>query len=111
MYMVFCVIDDPYLLNDVLAAWATAGITGATIVECSGIHQRSQHIPMRYAFDSDVTEEGHIGLFAIVADQAAVQACLAATETITGNLDDPNTGVFAAWPLAVVKGVPEAPAE
>ena len=110
MYMVFCVIDDPYLLNDVLAAWATSGIHGATIVECSGVYQISQQLSAVLNLDEDEADEGHVVLFAIVADQAAVQACLEATETVTGDLNDANTGVFAAWPLAVVKGVAQPPA-
>ncbi len=35
-----------------------------------------------------------------------VQDCLHATEQILTDLDGPNTGVFAAWPLAFVRGVP-----
>ncbi len=106
MYMIFFVLDDPNLLDETLAAWERAGIGGATIVESSGFQRRTKHLPMRYNFDSGLEEEGHISLFAIVPDEASVQACLGATEAVTGNLDDPNTGVFAAWPLSVVKGVP-----
>jgi hypothetical protein len=106
MYMIFFVLDDPSLLNKILAGWEAAGIGGATIVESSGLHRRTKHLPMRYSFDSGMEEEGHLTLFAIVPDEDRVQACLAATEVVTGNLDDPNTGVFAAWPLSSVKGVP-----
>lgn len=107
MYMIFFVLDDPSLLNKVLVAWENAGITGATIVESSGFHRRKKHLHMRYAFDSGMEEEGHTTLFAIVQDEARIQACLAATESVTGNLDDPHTGVFAAWPLGTTKGIPD----
>ncbi len=53
-----------------------------------------------------VVEEGHITLFVIVDGEQMVQDCLHATEQIVTDLDGPNTGVFAAWPLAVVRGVP-----
>jgi len=42
-------------------------------------------------------EEGHLTLMAMVETPEMVQACLQATETVTGNLDGPHTGVFAAW--------------
>ncbi len=34
-----------------------------------------------------------------------VEACLAATEKIVGDLDKPDTGVFSAWPLTFTKGI------
>ncbi|HPH97577.1 MAG TPA: hypothetical protein PKW33_13710 [Anaerolineaceae bacterium] len=110
MYMIFCVLDNPDLLDDVLAAWRQAGISGVTIMETTGMfRQIQQHIPMRYAFGSPQTvESGNITLMALARDEALVNKCLAATEEITGNLDGPNTGVFAAWPVAILKGVPQA---
>jgi hypothetical protein len=35
-----------------------------------------------------------------------VQRCIEAVQAVVGNLDDPNTGVLAAWELDVVRGVP-----
>jgi hypothetical protein len=108
MFMVFLVLDDPDQLDDVLQAWEKAGIRGATIIESSGIHRQLRRlIPMRYVFPRQGSqEEGHLTLLAIVETQQQVDACLQATESVTGNLDDPHTGVFAAWPLTTVKGLP-----
>jgi hypothetical protein len=39
-----------------------------------------------------------------VPNESDVQTCLSATETVTGDLSLPNSGMFAAWPLATVKG-------
>ena len=62
---------------------------------------------MRYLFQTPgLTEEGHLILFVIVEGEQMVQDCLHATEQIVTNLDGPNTGVFAAWLLAFVRGVP-----
>ncbi len=106
MYMIWMVLDDPEKLDDLLPAWEEAGVGGVTVIESSGMHRRLRRVPMRYLYGSDRTESGNLTLLALVPDEATVQACLEATERITGNLDEPNTGVFAAWPLAVVKGVP-----
>jgi len=40
-----------------------------------------------------------------VEDEDTVQRCIAAVESIVGSLDEPNTGVLAAWPAPIVRGV------
>lgn len=108
MYMIMFVLDNPDQLEVVLRAWEQAGISGATIMESTGFHRlRQRALPMRYFFPrAQSIEEGHLTLFVIVKTEEAVQRCLAATEKIVGDLNQPHTGVFAAWPLFVVKGVP-----
>jgi len=114
MYMVMLVLDDPNRLDDVLEAWSEQKIGGATIVESTGIGRRVSHrqVHARYDFGNvgDVVEAGNYTLFAIVPDEETARRCLAAVEAIVGDLDGPNTGVLAAWPLAMVKGVPPAAA-
>lgn len=112
MYIILCVIDQPEQLRPVLLAWQQQGITGVTILESTGIHRLSEqpHIPMRYAFGSASSERGNITLFTIVETEEAIQRCLQATEELVGDLDGPNTGIFAAWPLGFTKGVHDRPA-
>lgn len=107
MYMMIFVLDDPALLDQVLDAWCSAGVFGATIIESTGLHRRfRKHIPMRYSYGSvPVEEKGNYTLFAIVNDEERIQDCLAATEKVVGDLDEPNSGVFAAFPLSVIKGI------
>jgi len=109
MFMIMAVLDNPDYLDQVLQAWENAGIRGATIVESTGIQRlRHANVPMRFFFQQPQTmvEQGHLTLFVIVEDEKMVQDCLHATESIVTDLDGPNTGVFAAWPLAFVRGVP-----
>lgn len=110
MYMIMLVLDDPARLDEILEAWAQIGVSGATIIESTGMHRRTRrHIPMRYSFeDTSLQERGNYTLFVMVPGEDLVQASLQAVESIVGDLDGPNTGVFSAWPLAVVKGVPAA---
>jgi hypothetical protein len=107
MYMVMFVLDDVNQLDAVLEAWVKVGIRGATIVESTGIHRlRQKQVPMRFLFQkAGLVEEGHYSLFVIVESEQMVHDCLQATEKIVGDLDLPNTGVFAAWQLAICKGV------
>jgi len=115
MYMVMLVLDVPEKLDAVLDAWQGAGISGTTIAETAGVYRRRARrprVPAPYAIGSPgpMGHEGNFTLWAIVTDEEAVRRCLAEAERILGDLDGPDTGVLAAWPLALVKGVPLKPA-
>ncbi len=114
MHMILLVLDDPGRLEAVLDAWEQNGIPGATIIESTGIHRRRGRIgrvPVRFAFAQPTgrVEEGHYTLFTVVEDEETVRRCLAATESVVGDLNAPHTGILAAWPLTVVKGVGPRP--
>lgn len=109
MYMIMLVIDNPELLDEVLDAWQNAGVDGATIIESSGLHRRrATTVGARYTFGFprvvERVEQGHYTLFVAVEDQEMVQPCLDAAEDVIGDLDQPQTGFFAAWPLYASKG-------
>ncbi|HMN60623.1 MAG TPA: hypothetical protein PJ988_09690 [Anaerolinea sp.] len=110
MYMVMFVLDDPTLLDKILDAWNTVGISGTTIFETSGFFRRRAkrtNLPMRYNLSGVTTAvENHYTLMSVVQTEEKVKQCLAVTEKITGDLDLPNTGVFTAWPLILSKGIP-----
>jgi nitrogen regulatory protein P-II 1 len=106
-YMALCILDDPEHLDAVLTALAEGGIQGATILESTGLyrHQRKV-IPMRYLYSSpQADEKDNITLFALVDDKKTAEKCLALIESVVGDLNEAHTGVFAAWPLAFVKGL------
>jgi hypothetical protein len=107
MLMMMLVLDNPDNLYAVLQAWENAGIGGVTILESTGLQRvKRKFIPMRYVDALTSQEESHLTLLAMVPDETRVQVALAAAESVVGDLDDANTGVFAAWPLSLVKGVP-----
>jgi hypothetical protein len=107
MYMILCVIDQPDRLNRVLQAWHDIGIRGVTILESTGLHRlRKLHrIPMRYAVPEAGEERGNFTIFTIVEQEATIQSCLNATESVVGDFDEPDTGIFIALPLSFSKGV------
>ena len=113
MFMIMFVLDDPRKLDQVLETWEKAGITGVTIIDSTGFQRhrkKKSHIPMRYSLQPVVLEgeEGNLTLLTIVNSEALVDEALRAVEGVVGDLDDPETGVLAAWPLMRVKGVPGA---
>jgi hypothetical protein len=96
MEMIFFVLNDPDLIDEVLDGWQNIGVTGATIFETTGFHRRmKKRIPMRYLFGEQTFQEtGNITLMALVPGNELVQQCLAVTEQIVGDLNLPNTGVL-----------------
>lgn len=114
MYMLIMVLDDPSRLNEVLAGWEDAGVRGVTILESTGLHRvLLRHRPQAaYAGFSQIFGAGRAGhntLFAVVEDMATVESAAAAAEQIVGKLDDPNTGILFALPVARVWGLSGLP--
>ncbi len=107
MFMIMCVVDDGNRLDDVLDAWKNIGVGGVTVIESTGLH-RLRTIPavaMRYTFGLSNSERGNYTLFSVVEGEELVQSCLVATEKVLGNLSNPNSGIFTAWPLTIAAGV------
>ncbi|HOE35205.1 MAG: hypothetical protein GX415_06205 [Chloroflexi bacterium] len=112
MFMIMFVLDDPEKLPVLLEAWEKAGVGGVTILESTGMHRVKRRLfPMRYLPVVYDVEENHLTLISIIEEEALIEACLRATEEVIGSLDAPNTGIFAAWPLSFVKGIPKRRAE
>ncbi len=105
MYMIQFVLTDAQLTDRVLEGWYSAGITGTTLLNSSGISQRRMRIPGRYAYTLSTSAANNITLIAVVENETIVKACLAATEAAVGDLDKPHTGFFTYWPLTGVKGI------
>jgi len=111
MYMVMFILDDPSKLHEVLNAWDEIGISGATILDSTGRNRVRKAQQVGTPFMAGINRllannlENHHTLITIVPTNELVQLCLQAVEAIVGDLDQPNTGVLAAWPLHFVKGV------
>lgn len=116
MLQLWLVLDNPALLNDVLEAWSELGVRGITILESTGVHRvRSkasrQDAPFMLGFSRLLRTDqvGHYTLFAVVPNMEIVERLVAATETIVGDLSQPNTGVLFATPLTAAWGLPKQP--
>lgn len=105
--LVVLVLNDPGKTEDVLAAWLATGVSGATILDSRGLsHQVSRHrlrddLPLFPSLEDLLRsrEEPHRTLFAVVPDGFDVEALAAATEKITGTLEEPNTGILFTIPV------------
>ncbi len=108
-YVVMLVFEDIDKLDAILDALCRVGVGGATIIESTGLHRRRSkkaHIPLRFNFEhlAPLMERGNCTLMTLV-DESVVESCVAAIEQVLGSLDQPNTGVLAAWPASIVRGL------
>lgn len=110
MYMILFILHDAAHLDNVIQAWNDIGVSGVTILESTGAYRRQvRHLGARYLFAMSQmvnTEQASFTLVTIVPDETVVRACITAVEGVVGDLDQPNTGVLAAWVLDIVRGVP-----
>ncbi|NPV87399.1 MAG: hypothetical protein HPY45_15475 [Anaerolineae bacterium] len=113
MFMLLFVLHDPELLEEVLDAWENAGVSGITILPSTGLsHIRQKHsirddLPLIPSMENILNHIEHLNrtIFSIVESQEIVQRVVAATESITGSLCNPDTGILAVIPLAGVYGL------
>jgi hypothetical protein len=109
--LILLVLDNPDQTTAVLEVWARAGITGATILESSGLEASggrddSPLFPSLRAV-LRLQERMHRTLFSVVADSFDVPGLVRATEEVTGSIADPHTGIFIVLPVLEVYGLRE----
>lgn len=113
-YLVALVLDDINQEIDVLDAWESAGVGGITIIDSTGLARVRQQegfrddIPLMPSLRSFFhgREEHHRTFFSIVDGENMVDRLLHATESVTGRLSEPHTGILFAFPLSHLAGVP-----
>jgi nitrogen regulatory protein P-II 1 len=110
--LVVLVLNDPEKTDEVLEAWVRAGVSGATILNSTGL---THHMPYYGARDDlplipslssllRSQEKAHRTLFVLVPDDFNVDALIAATEKAIGRLEEPHTGILFVLPVSRVVG-------
>ena len=111
--LITLVMDDACKLDDLVQAWLAAGVAGLTMIDSAGlgyfIGQRGMRddLPMIPSLDSLLRsrEESNRTLFTVVPDDFNVEALVAATEKITGDLNTPDTGILFVLPVLQAWGL------
>jgi hypothetical protein len=113
MYMILFVLHDCACLNDVLTAWEEAGVSGVTILPSTGLKRLRQKgalrddVPLIPSIEDllEHVENTNRTIFTVVNSETMLEKVVAATESVVGKLDDPNTGILVALPVARAFGL------
>ncbi len=116
MLLIWFVLDNSSLLDELLEAWTDAGVQGITILDSTGCHRvrgrSSTHdMPLMLGLSRLLRTDqvGHNTLFAVVEGMAVVERVVTATERVVGDLSQPNTGLLFVVPVTAVWGLPKQP--
>ena len=112
MYMILFVLNNPDLLEDVLAAWEQAGVGGITVLPSTGLGRIRQKEGLRddvplmpgledfYHHDADISHT----LLTLVDSEELAKKVVEATEKVAGDLDQAGNGILAILPTVSVHG-------
>jgi hypothetical protein len=111
-YMVLLVVDDLSICPRVLDAWHSAKVPGITILESTGMGRLQKgglrdDLPMMPSL-SDLLrsqEYRHRTIFSVVEGEEMVDRLIQITENVLGDLNDPDTGMLVALPVARAAGI------
>jgi nitrogen regulatory protein PII len=113
MYLVLMVLNNPDRLEELLIAWEENGVQGATVLFSTGLGRIRQMdawrddmplIPSLRDF-YEVPENMNRTIFTVVDNEAQVDALVAATQEVVGELDEQGTGLLLVLPVARAYGV------
>ena len=99
-------------------AWEESGVGGITIFPSTGLGRIRQEGPLRddlplmpvlRDFFRHQEELVSRTFFSVVEDEAMVDRVLAATESVVGDLEQPDTGILVVIPLARAYGLKKRP--
>jgi hypothetical protein len=111
-YMVLLVVDDLNTCPRVLDAWHAAKVPGITILESTGMGRLQKggfrdDLPMMPSLGDLLRsqEHRHRTIFSVVEGEEMVDRLIQITENVLGDLDDPDTGMLVALPVARAAGI------
>lgn len=113
MYMVMFVLHDPSFLKDILEAWDATGVSGVTIFPSTGLRRLQtldvlrEDIPLIPSLEDLIQQEERLNrtLFTIVDGDEMVDKVVEATQSVIGDLNNPNTGILTVLPVVKAYGL------
>jgi len=111
-FMVILVLDDPEYTEEIMAAWEKAGVSGITVFHSSGLGRARRGInmddlPIFPSLESldQALESYNRTMFTVVHDQEMVDRIVEATQSVIGDLSNPNTGILFVMPVLQAYGL------
>jgi nitrogen regulatory protein PII len=111
-YLVVMIVNDPQDCPALLEAWDSAGVSGITILNSSGLGRirkagLSDDLPLMPSLEDLLQSEEiyHRLMMSVVEGQDMVDRLVEVTRQITGDLDRPHSGFLFVVPVAQVYGL------
>ncbi len=102
MYLLFTVIDNEDLLDELITGWMDLGISGATVMDTTGALQLvTQHVPI-FAGLRSLTSGGarhNKTIFTAVEDEELLDLAIAFLKELCRKSGSPRQGVYFVAPL------------
>jgi hypothetical protein len=113
MYLILLVLNNPDLLENLLIAWEEKGVQGATVLFSTGLGRIREldswrdDMPLIPSLSDfyQAPENMNRTIFTTAKDDAEVDAIVAATIEVVGDLDERETGLLLVLPVASAYGV------
>lgn len=113
-YAIFLVLDDLEYETAVFDAWETAGVTGITVLDSTGLGRMRRRaglrddMPLMPSLRALMNAGGdhHRTFITVVDGEELVERVINATQDILGDMAMPNTGILFVTPVTRVVGVP-----
>lgn len=103
MYLLFAVIENEDLLDDLITGWMDLGVSGATVIETTGALQLiTQHIPIFAGLRSLTSGGGRHNktIFTAIHSDELLNAAISFLEMLFDATGKPHQGVYFAAPLS-----------
>lgn len=112
MFLVLFVLHDCELVEEVLDSWDKARVGGATVLHSYGLG-RMRQAAIRDDFPLFPSIEQLFGsnqefsrtIFTVVDNQEMVDDVVRATQSIVGDLNEPDTGMLVVLPISQAYGL------
>ncbi len=113
MYLIILFLYNPDLLEELLKEWEGEGVEGATVQFSTGMERILQKqgirddIPLIPSLDDfyEAPETVSRTVFVVIKEEAMIENIRAATERVTGDLNNIGTGVLLALPVFKAFGI------
>ncbi len=115
MQALVLVLNKVELLDEILSALSSAGVSGATILDSQGmgsalVHNQQHEVPLFGSLKAFFDREHPYNktLFTIVENEEKLQVAIDAIVSVSGNLENPNEGLMFTVPVGRVIGLRKA---
>ena len=108
MKLLIFVLNDEELLEDVLTAYAEAGIPGATILDSEGMGRfLTYEVPLFADFKDFMkgNKPYNKTIFSVITQEKKIPELERLLDEICGNLDNPGTGILFTMPVDYARGL------